>query len=381
MPSSYDLYAALGLDRDRTSEQLAADLDHRLEGVTRETPQWHELSAARAVLGDPTRRQMYDQRLGDPSQTVTPVEIQQLAAMNVGATTGGTSTGGGLGGVIKRNPKLSATAGVLAVAVLAVGGLAIGGAISGGDDDDTSSASASGSSSSTTESSGSYDGSDDSREVILAKAEFGLTEFLDEDEVVTVDTVVDDDDPSKTYPSHTFSFGNLRTISDGTDTYACFDLTGESLVTPSDKDKREYQSIYNPQYHSEVTDQDLALYAAQQASDDYHLRIKSIRDDGDREYFRGRVTTEYAVTTGGPADTVDAIGADWAKEYDTIGDRYGDKVRTNGLKFTATQCVGIANGVEPGSGELPGIAVDLRGTGISNQGDHANDAEYARLNF
>lgn len=379
MPSSYDLYQSLGLDRGRTTEQLAAELDQRLSSTSRGAPGWQELTDARAVLGDPTRRSMYDQRLDDPSQTVTPAEIQQLAAMNVGAASGGSTGGGFLGRMWRESPKLTATAGVLTVAVLVVGGLAIGDAVGGGDDDDASSTAAG--SSSPDDVDDSYDGSDDTREVLMAKGEFGLTKFLNEGEVVTVDKVVDDDDPSKTYPSRTFSFENLRTVSDGTDTYACFDLTGESLVTTSDKDKAEYQSIYNPQYHSEVTDQDLALYAAQMSSDDYHLRIKSIRDDGDREYFRDRVTHEYAVTTGGPADTVDAIEADWAKEYDTVGDRYEDKVHTDGLKFTATQCVGIADGVEPGSGELPGIAVDLRGTGISNEGEHANDAEYARLDF
>lgn len=123
--SSYDLYASLGLDRGQSSDQLAAELNHRLESTTRDTPGWYELSAARAVLGDPTRRSMYDQRLDDPSQTVTPAEIQQLAAMNVGPVSG--STGGGLSSVVKEYPKLSATVGVLAVAVLAIGGLAIAG--------------------------------------------------------------------------------------------------------------------------------------------------------------------------------------------------------------------------------------------------------------
>lgn len=171
MPS-YDLYSSLGLDRGRTTDQLAAELDQRLAGTSRGAPQWQELADARAVLGDPTRRSMYDQRLGDPSQTVTPAEIQQLAAMNVGAVSGGTGTGGGLTGVIKQNPKLSATVGVLAVAVLVVGGLAIGGAVGGGDGDDTSSSTASGSSSS-----GGESGGESNDRVEQAKAAFASMNF------------------------------------------------------------------------------------------------------------------------------------------------------------------------------------------------------------
>lgn len=196
MPSSYDLYATLGLDRFLTSEQIAADLDHRLEGVTRETPQWNELSAARAVLGDPARRSMYDQRLGDPSQTVTPAEIQQLAAMNVGAASTGTS--GGLTGVIRQNPKLSATVGVLAVAVLVVGGLAIGGAVGGGDDDDTSNAAAGSNAAPQTEI------ADDDPHA-AEKRQFREYDFLSADQEYSVDA---DEDGTEDYA---ISVGNLRT--------------------------------------------------------------------------------------------------------------------------------------------------------------------------
>lgn len=192
--SSYDLYASLGLDRGQSSDQLAAELNHRLESTTRDTPGWYELSAARAVLGDPTRRSMYDQRLDDPSQTVTPAEIQQLAAMNVGPVSG--STGGGLSSVVKEYPKLSATVGVLAVAVLAIGGLAIAG--SGGGDDDTSNTAAGSNAAPQTEI------ADDDPHA-AEKRQFRGYDFLSADEEYSVDA---DEDGTEDYA---ISVGNLRT--------------------------------------------------------------------------------------------------------------------------------------------------------------------------
>lgn len=196
MPS-YDLYASLGLDRSQSPEQIAAELDHRLEGVTRDTPQWNELAAARAVLGDPVRRQMYDQRLSDPSQTVTPAEIQQLAAMNVGAASG-SAKGGFLGRMWRESPKLTATAGVLTVAVLVVGGLAIGGAVGGGDDDDTSNAAAGSNAAPQTEI------ADDDPHA-AEKRQFREYDFLSADQEYSVDA---DEDGTEDYA---ISVGNLRT--------------------------------------------------------------------------------------------------------------------------------------------------------------------------
>ncbi|AEK37481.1 MAG: hypothetical protein ACTH1D_06790 [Mycobacteriaceae bacterium] len=252
MPSSYDLYATLGLDRGRSPEQLAAELDQQLEGVTRETPQWNELSAARAVLGDPVRRSMYDQRLDDASQTVTPAEIQQLAAMNVGAASG-SARGGFLGRAWRESPKMTATAGVLAVAVLVVGGLAIGSAVGGGDDDDTSSASASGSSSGDGSSDQSVELDPDDPHYEAQKA-FQSWTFLGDGEKVSVGTAKEyeynDGESKYTFPDgydYEYSLSNFRTFvqtvpgdpdapADHPDSkestgagFACVDITGTNL--------------------------------------------------------------------------------------------------------------------------------------------------------
>ncbi len=69
--SGYDLYTSLGLSRAEPPEQLAEQLDRRLSelrsnGFTDDTPQVNEVSAARAVLGDPAKRTEYDHALDAP---------------------------------------------------------------------------------------------------------------------------------------------------------------------------------------------------------------------------------------------------------------------------------------------------------------------------
>ncbi|MDN6241258.1 hypothetical protein [Corynebacterium variabile] len=256
--SSYDLYQSLGLDRGQSPEQLAAELDHRISGVTRETPQWNELSVARAVLGDPTRRGMYDQRLDDATQTVTPAEIQQLAVMNVGAASD-KAKGGFLGRAWRESPKMTATAGVLAVAVLVVGGLAIGSAVGGGDDDDTSSASASGSSSGDGSSDQSVELDPDDPHYEAQKA-FQSWTFLGDGEKVSVGTAKEyeynDGESKYTFPDgydYEYSLSNFRTFvqtvpgdpdapADHPDSkestgagFACVDITGTNLSKERDK--------------------------------------------------------------------------------------------------------------------------------------------------
>lgn len=275
MPSTYDLYAALGLDRSQSPEQLAAELDYRMEGVTRETPQWNELSAARAVLGDPTRRQMYDQRLGDPSQTVTPAEIQQLAAMNVGAASG-SARGGFLGRAWRESPKMTATAGVLAVAVLVVGGLAIGGAVGGGDDD-TSNTSASGSSASAgSESDGSVEDIDPDSIMAEDQREFANMRFLNPGETVEFGEgkkyEYDDGHTEVTFPDgykYQYTVDNVRKFEHTesgdpdapadhpdaqgeTATYACVDVNG-TMIQDMEKAAQDSNASAPGNYSTDAT--------------------------------------------------------------------------------------------------------------------------------
>ncbi|MGN0094852.1 MAG: hypothetical protein ACI38U_02205 [Corynebacterium sp.] len=98
MPS-YNLYESLGLDRSKSPVDLGAELDQRLAGVARDTPEFYELDAARSVLGDSVKRQMYDQRLASDAE-VTVTDIQHLAAMSVrgwDTAAGATSAGAGAG--------------------------------------------------------------------------------------------------------------------------------------------------------------------------------------------------------------------------------------------------------------------------------------------
>lgn len=148
--TSYNLYDSLGLDRSRTADQLDAELGQRLAGVTRETPEFYELDAARSVLGDATKRSMYDQRL-DSDTEVTVTDIQHLAAMNVhGASAGASGAGTGVVGkatdavksTYAQYPKATIGVGVLSAAVV----VALVGAIvsvTGGSDDESSTASSS----------------------------------------------------------------------------------------------------------------------------------------------------------------------------------------------------------------------------------------------
>lgn len=123
--SSYNLYETLGLDRNRTPDQLDAELTKKLAGVIPQTPEWNEIDAAKKVLGNPTKRQMYDKRLDDPTQNVEIRDLQQLAVMSVHGWADqatASSTGGGLKGAAKdvytQYPKATIGTGVLAVVVV-----------------------------------------------------------------------------------------------------------------------------------------------------------------------------------------------------------------------------------------------------------------------
>lgn len=79
IPPPVDFYAALGLDRAASPRDLAAELSRRI-GQTPPGPARTHLEQARAVLGDPGKRRIYDARLNNPQAPPwTPEELHNLA--------------------------------------------------------------------------------------------------------------------------------------------------------------------------------------------------------------------------------------------------------------------------------------------------------------
>ncbi|MEJ6550793.1 hypothetical protein PQI66_14700 [Corynebacterium sp. USCH3] len=80
----YDLYQSLGLSRRATPQELAAEIEQRLATTPADdVGQLDQLNTARAILGDETRRSLYDQRLDDPSAPEIDVaSLRELAALN-----------------------------------------------------------------------------------------------------------------------------------------------------------------------------------------------------------------------------------------------------------------------------------------------------------
>ena len=81
----YNLYKSLGLDRDQASIALCAELDRRISsGATSNPGGQEELEVARAILGDPARRSVYDFQLDDHNAPdITVAALRQLAAMDL----------------------------------------------------------------------------------------------------------------------------------------------------------------------------------------------------------------------------------------------------------------------------------------------------------
>ncbi|WP_291477613.1 hypothetical protein [Corynebacterium sp.] len=86
----YDIYRSLGLDRSTPTAELDRQLADRLAAVPQDdTAAVDELTTARAVLGDDTRRSLYDQRLDDPTAPEIDVaSLKDLAALEVGGQPG-----------------------------------------------------------------------------------------------------------------------------------------------------------------------------------------------------------------------------------------------------------------------------------------------------
>ncbi|AGP31457.1 hypothetical protein [Corynebacterium terpenotabidum] len=82
--SHYNLYSALGLDRSATCVELIREIDARLASGTIVGSLGEELTLARAVLGNPYRRQLYDQKLADPyAPQITQDALRQLSSLPV----------------------------------------------------------------------------------------------------------------------------------------------------------------------------------------------------------------------------------------------------------------------------------------------------------
>ena len=97
----YDIYQSLGLERFASSTDLAQQIDDRLAAVgPGDAGAREELTVARSILGDETRRGLYDQRLDDPSAAEIDIDsLRELASLNLGGQSGGSaaSTGSGKG--------------------------------------------------------------------------------------------------------------------------------------------------------------------------------------------------------------------------------------------------------------------------------------------
>lgn len=138
--ASIDLYHDLDLDRSKSPAELAAELDHRLRGVSWDDKSTHEqLTVARKILGDATKRTMYDQRLADPSASIDVDNLRGLAYQDVKQPPAALSAASTVAvDKVKSfyrtdtKPKLAGTA----VAAIAVLGLVGAGVASCGNDDD-----------------------------------------------------------------------------------------------------------------------------------------------------------------------------------------------------------------------------------------------------
>ncbi|UBI08549.1 J domain-containing protein [Corynebacterium coyleae] len=85
----YNLYKTLELDPSASSELLVDELTQRLDsGLTSNPGGEEELRLAREILGDPTKRQMYDSRLkADSGMPMNVQSLRSLAAMASPAAT------------------------------------------------------------------------------------------------------------------------------------------------------------------------------------------------------------------------------------------------------------------------------------------------------
>ncbi|MGY6462350.1 hypothetical protein ACXIUA_00190 [Corynebacterium sp. UMB8791] len=82
----YDLYQSIGLDRSHDCAAIAQEIDGRLaSGITTNPGGVEELHIARAILGDPQRRGIYDQKMADPTAPdINIAALRDLANLQFG---------------------------------------------------------------------------------------------------------------------------------------------------------------------------------------------------------------------------------------------------------------------------------------------------------
>ena len=82
----YDLYSSLGLDRAMDSSAILTEIEHRISsGITTNPGGMEELDIAKRILGNPTKRGMYDAKLADlQAADVNIVALRELANADFG---------------------------------------------------------------------------------------------------------------------------------------------------------------------------------------------------------------------------------------------------------------------------------------------------------
>lgn len=92
----YDIYQSLGLDRSAPTRELDRQLADRLAAVAKDdAAAVDELTTARAVVGNDTRKALYDQRLDDPNaEDIDVASLKDLAALDVGDDVPSSQQGG-----------------------------------------------------------------------------------------------------------------------------------------------------------------------------------------------------------------------------------------------------------------------------------------------
>jgi hypothetical protein len=92
----YDLYQSLDLSRSTPSDELITQIDAKLAATPDgDAGMRDQLTTARAILGDETRRSLYDHRLDDPAAPeIGVVSLRELAALNTGDASGTGGAGG-----------------------------------------------------------------------------------------------------------------------------------------------------------------------------------------------------------------------------------------------------------------------------------------------
>lgn len=258
---SIDLYHDLDLDRSKSPSELATELDHRRRGVSWDDKALHEqLTVARRILGNPTKRSMYDQRLADPSANIDVDNLRGLAYQEVKEPTSPGMTATMAVEKVKafyrtdQKPKLIGTA-VAAVAVLGLVGAGV--ASCGSDDEETSAAG-------TTTSSSSGEGADQDLDDASEKnfSGYDFMELGDEMKIITGKKYTYDDGREERVDGGEYgmSVDNFRMAdevepgdpdapSDHPDsqpvkigTYACADIT-RRIIEPNESVNEQYTRL------------------------------------------------------------------------------------------------------------------------------------------